>query len=193
MTMTVREPQESGRPGARDVAVWDPLVRLVHWSLALAVLLNGAILDEDGRAHELVGYAALALVLLRLCWGVIGTAPARFSAFPPNPVAALRHLRELPDRSRPLHLSHNPLGALMAYNLWITVLLLCATGIMMGSPRFFGVDWVEEAHEIVFVWLMISLAFHVGGVALETLLTGVPLVRAMIGGRKRLPPGRRVL
>lgn len=181
---------QGGRSGARSLPVWDPLVRILHWSLALFVLLNAAVLDDDGRAHEIVGYAALACVLLRLVWGVIGPPPARFSAFPPNPVAALRHLRELRRADRPLHLSHNPLGAIMAYNLWLTILALSITGIMMGSVRFFGVEWVEELHEAAFAWLMLSVALHVAGVMLETRLTGVPLLRAMIDGRKRLPRGR---
>ena len=39
----------------------------------------------------------------------------------------------------------------------------------------------------LFTWLMISVALHVGGVALDSMLTRVNLVRAMIDGRKRLP------
>lgn len=176
-----------GRLGARPRAplpVWDILVRLTHWSVALLVLLNGAILDEDGWPHVWVGYAVLGLVALRLLWGLVGPRRARFVSFPPSLSAAREHLGEvMTGRERP-HASHNPLGALMVYNLWATLLALCATGLMMESVAFFGVDWVEEAHEIAFGWLMISVGLHVAGVVLESLLSGRNLVRAMIGGRK---------
>ena len=91
------------------------------------------------------------------------------------------------------HLSHNPLGALMVYNIWVTVLVLGATGYMMGTMQFFGVEWVEEAHEIAFNWLLVSIVLHVGGVVFDTWWSGVPLVRSMIDGRKRVPEGRSIV
>jgi cytochrome b len=185
---TMVDGRESARP-ARTVAAWDPLVRSVHWIVAALVLLNGAVLDEEGSAHELVGYAALSLVGLRLLWGVVGARTARFSSFPPDPGAALSHLLSLTERPRTVHLSHNPLGALMVYNLWATLLALCVTGIMMTSVAFFGMDWVEEIHELLFDWLMISVGLHVAGVLLESRRTGSSLVRAMIDGRRRVPAG----
>ncbi len=178
--------QDVGAAGVLEIPVWDPLVRLVHWLLAAAIVTNGFILDPESRLHEFIGYAALALVLVRLVWGVIGPRHARFAAFAPNPMAAVRHIRDTLAGKKTVHLSHNPLGALMVYNIWGTVLVICATGLMMGSIAFFGVEWVEELHEAAFVWLAISVALHVGGVVLESKLSGVPLVRAMIDGRKRV-------
>jgi cytochrome b len=184
--------RDAGDAGIRVIPVWDPLVRTIHWSLVSAIILNGFITDAEGKLHEYVGYAALALVILRLVWGIIGPRHARFTAFPPNPIAALRHARDTFSSRTALHLSHNPLGALMVYNIWGTVLVLCATGIMMGTVRFFGIDWVKEVHEGAFAWLMVSVILHVAGVFAETWLSGVPLVRAMIDGRKRVPEGREV-
>lgn len=48
------------------VRVWDPLVRLTHWGIALAVLVNGVLLRDGDIAHIWIGYGALALLLLRL-------------------------------------------------------------------------------------------------------------------------------
>lgn len=184
------ETSDGGHLGARDVSVWDPLVRLIHWGLALAVLLNGAITDEDGAVHEWVGYAALGLLAIRLVWGIVGPGPARFAAFPPSPAAALGHIGGLLRGDRTVHLSHNPLGALMVYNIWLTVAALCATGIMMGSVRYFGIGWVEEAHEMAFSWLMFSVVLHVGGVLFDSWRSGVPLAKAMVTGRKSIPYDR---
>lgn len=181
--------QASGRASARDVAVWDPLVRLIHWSLALTILLNGAVTDDESKLHEWVGFVALGLVCLRLVWAVIGPRYARFSAFPPNPMRAIRYVRAVLGGDKTVHLSHNPLGALMVYNLWLSVIALGVTGYMMTTIQFFGIKAVKEAHEIAFNWLLLSVGLHVAGVALDSWRSGVNLVRSMIVGRKRIPQG----
>lgn len=186
MTHKTEEMTERGRGIARDHVVWDPLVRVVHWSVALCILLNAVIIDEDGAWHLYFGYIALGLVVVRLVWGMIGQEYARFSAFPPNPAAAIRYARGLLRGDREVHLSHNPMGALMVYNIWATIIILSGTGFMMGTTRFFGMEWVEEMHEGFFVWLVASIALHVGGVAFDTVRSHVPLVRAMINGKKRI-------
>lgn len=173
--------------GIRVVRVWDPLVRLIHWSLATVIVVNGVVTDAEGDLHETLGYVALGLVGLRLLWGLIGPRHARLLAFPPAPARAIRHLRAILAGDRTVHLSHNPLGALMVWNIWASVGIIAATGIMMGTRRFFGVGWVESVHEAMFNWLMISVLLHIGGVIFDTVRSGVPLVRAMIDGKKRIP------
>jgi cytochrome b len=185
--MTTETATSAGDPGVRVIRVWDPLVRLIHWSVVAAIILNGFVTDPESELHEFIGYGVLAVVLLRLTWGIVGTEHARFQAFPPNPAAALRHVQSVLRRENGVHLSHNPLGSLMVYNIWATLLAMCATGIMMGTVRFFGVGWVEQAHELAFDWLMVSVVLHVLGVIFETWLNRVPLVRAMITGNKHVP------
>lgn len=190
--MTSVAQRTSGRSSAREVAVWDPLVRLIHWSLALTILLNGTFIEEESRTHEWIGYIALGLVGLRLAWALIGPKHARFSAFPPSPARALHHLQAMLAGDRAIHLSHNPLGALMVYNIWASVLAIGVTGYMMTTITYFGVDWVEEAHEMIFGWLIFSVALHIAGVAFDTWRSGVNLLRAMINGRKNIPKGSKV-
>lgn len=191
--MTQTKNISSGRASARDITVWDPLVRLIHWSLALAILLNGTIIEDESKAHELIGYTALALVGLRLVWAFIGPQHARFTAFPPSPRRAIHYVKAMIAGDRSVHLSHNPLGALMVYNIWLSVIAIGVTGYMMTTITFFGVDWVEELHEVIFGWLLFSVALHVGGVVFDTWRSGVHLVRAMITGRKTVPEGREIL
>src|SRR5690606_2314839 len=75
------------------IKVWDPLVRLFHWSLAACVL--GAFLVEEGdAAHQLLGYTALGLVGFRLAWGLVGPRHARFGDFVRGPRAIRTYLRE---------------------------------------------------------------------------------------------------
>lgn len=183
--MTMTDTVQGGRSGAHEVLVWDPLVRLIHWLVALAVLVNSII--DEGALHEWVGYGALGLIAIRLVWGLVGPRNARFSAFPPSPARALAHIGAILRGDRTVHLSHNPLGALMVYNIWATIVALGVTGYMMGTVEFFGAEWVEEAHEIAYGWLVASVALHVAGVLFETWRIRVPLVAAMITGRKRIP------
>lgn len=190
----ITDTPDSGRIGARDVRVWDPLVRLIHWSLAACILINAFSEGEDAL-HMWVGYAAAGLLAIRLVWGLIGPRTARFTSFPPSPAGALAHLRAMVGGQRAdtqVHLSHNPLGALMVYNIWVTVAVIAATGYMMGTMRFFGIDWVEELHELAFNWLLLSIALHVVGVLVDGWRTRVPLVRAMVTGTKPLPDGTDV-
>lgn len=180
------------RSGARTIPVWDPLVRIIHWGLALTILINGAFTDAEGSLHEWVGYTAAALLAVRLFWGLFGTKHARFTAFPPSPARAFGHLSAMIRGDRTVHLSHNPLGALMVYNIWATVAVLAVTGYMMTTTRFFGVDWVEEVHEIAFNWLLVSIVLHVAGVVFDTWRSRVPLVPAMLHGQKRIPANSEV-
>lgn len=122
--------ETSGKPG------WDPLVRLTHWGIALAVLLNGLILEEGKTFHVWVGYAAFGLLLLRLLWGLAGTGSARFSSFPLSLSGARAHLRDLLAWRHRDYPSHTPLGAWMAYTLWALLLVVTLTGITMENDPF---------------------------------------------------------
>ena len=114
---------------------WDPLVKITHWGIAAVVLWNALIVGEGSAAHIYAGYVLAGLLALRLLWGVIGTRAARFSAFPPSPARALAHIRAIRAGEHEHHVSHNPLGALMAYAIWATVSVIVASGIAMaGAP-----------------------------------------------------------
>lgn len=120
---------------AGPVPLWDPVVRLTHWSIAVVVLLNAVLTRGGSPAHVWAGWIGLGLLLLRLIWGVAGTPEARFSSFPPAPLAALRHLAAL-VRGRPEdYRTHNPAGALMAYALWALLATVMATGLVMTGGR----------------------------------------------------------
>lgn len=170
--------------------VWDLFVRVGHWTVALLVIGDLTVIDDDTALHRWAGYVVLGFVILRLGWGLIGSRHARFSAFPPSLKAARAHLAGLVRGEHRLYLSHNPLGALMVYNLWASLVVVCVTGILMTTDAFWGVDWVEEVHEIVANWVKISVVLHIAGVIYETRHSRVKLVRAMVTGTKEFPdPG----
>ena len=113
------------------VTLWDPIVRITHWGSAGIVLTNALITKGGSVLHVYLGWGLMALLLLRLVWGGLGPREARFSAFPPNPVAALRHLRDLVAGRVREYPSHNPAGALMVYAFWAMLALVVATGLVM--------------------------------------------------------------
>ncbi len=171
----------------RSVKVWDPLVRVIHWGTALLFLANYVLLEEDGAPHRIAGYLLFALVLMRCVWGLTGTRYARFSAFWPSLSEVRRHLFALSRREPETHLSHNPLGAIMVYNMLLTLLLIGTTGIMMGTDTFWGIAWVEEWHEILADYAVVCVGLHLAGVMFETWRSKINLVKAMITGRKEIP------
>ena len=57
--------------------VWDPLIRVFHWTLVGGFVLNALIIDEDSKLHEQIGWVIVALLSARLVWGLIGSRHAR--------------------------------------------------------------------------------------------------------------------
>lgn len=113
---------------------WDPIVKLTHWGVVTAVIGNALVTEEGSGWHIWVGYGLAGLLALRLLWGLVGPAEARFSAFPPSPARAIAHLGEIRRGEVVRHRSHNPLGALMAYAIWATLLVIIGSGIAMSGP-----------------------------------------------------------
>ena len=113
---------------------WDPIVKLTHWGIVAAIIGNALVTEEGSGWHIWVGYGLAALLGLRLLWGLIGPAQARFSAFPPSPGRAIAHIGEIKNGEPTQHHSHNPLGALMVYAIWATLLVVICSGIAMSGP-----------------------------------------------------------
>ena len=113
---------------------WDPIVKLTHWGIVVAVIVNALVTEEGSGWHIWVGYGLAALLALRLLWGLIGPAEARFSAFPPSPARAIGHIGEITRGEVTHHRSHNPLGSLMVYAIWACLLVVIGSGIAMSGP-----------------------------------------------------------
>jgi cytochrome b len=176
--------QEEGA-GTAMVRVWDPFVRIFHWSLVALFIVAFVTGDEIERLHVVAGYAIAALVVLRIVWGFIGPRHARFSDFVRSPAIALDYLRQSIQGRAPRHLGHNPAGALMTLALLAMLIAISATGIMMTTDAFWGAQWVEDVHEALVYATLGLVVLHVAGVLFASYEHGENLVKAMITGRKR--------
>jgi cytochrome b len=165
------------------VKVWDIAVRLFHWSLVATVVAT-YLLTEQRSLHRNLGYIVLALIGFRLIWGFIGTDHARFASFIPGPRRLVSYLRDIALRREARHLGHNPAGAAMIVALLLTLMAIGATGYMMGMDRYFGQEWVEDAHKLLVNGLIVLVFLHLAGVAVASLRHRENLVVAMVTGLK---------
>ena len=171
------------------VKVWDPLVRTGHWALVASIAAAWFTREGWGPVHEWTGYAALALVALRVIWGWTGPRHARFSQFVHGPAQTLGYALRMLQRSEPRHIGHNPLGAWMILALLLVAAAAGLSGWLYTTDRYWGDERVEDLHEALAVTLLVLGAVHVAGVIAASARHRENLVGAMIHGRKRAPSG----
>ena len=181
----------------QEVRVWDPAVRLFHWSLVgafAAAYLSG---DDWMSLHVNAGYLIGGLLVFRILWGFIGPRHARFRDFVRSPSAVFAYLHQAMRLSAPRHLGHNPAGGAMILALLVSLTLTVASGILLyGATDFAGplaglfrgeaaADVLEDIHELAANLTMILVVLHLAGVLFASFEHRENLAIAMVTGRKR--------
>ena len=197
-------------PLPNETRVWDPVVRIFHWSLVAAFTIAWLTGEEESRLHELAGYAVIGLVLIRVAWGFVGTKYARFRDFVYRPSTVLAYVRDILTGKSKRYLGHNPLGGMMVIALLLSLLATGVTGLALpgaeeGMGPFAaitvtlpaaiskavanddddgaGETW-KETHEFFANLSLLLVALHIAGVIVGSLVHRENLVRAMFTGRK---------
>jgi cytochrome b len=172
------------RPPAM-VKVWDPFIRVFHWSLATLFLVAYLTGDQVEKVHIAAGYAIAGLIALRMVWGVVGPHHARFASFVRPPREVFAYLRDIGLLSAPRYLGHNPAGGAMIVALLVTLIGTCITGYMMTTDAFWGSQWVEDTHKYLANFTLGLVAVHVIGVLLASFEHRENLLKSMLTGKKR--------
>ncbi|WP_405219874.1 cytochrome b/b6 domain-containing protein [Lentisalinibacter sediminis] len=172
-----------------SVVIWDPLVRVFHWTLAVIVVANYWLTESGEDIHTWLGYTAAAAVLARVVWGFLGTKHARFADFPVSLARIREHFRELAARKLPVDSGHNPLGAIMVYLMFLLVAVLACTGWLHEEvDALYGNELLQQVHAYAAHTLWIGALVHVAAVFVVQYTGRIELVRPMITGRRRLKP-----
>ncbi|MFU0504625.1 cytochrome b/b6 domain-containing protein [Pseudaminobacter sp. NGMCC 1.201702] len=196
------------------IQVWDPFVRIAHWTVALGFV---AYLTEDVMTvHVWAGYVVGALVLARIVWGFIGSRHARFSDFATGPMTAARYLWDLMCARTRRYIGHSPAGGVMVIALLVFLAATVVTGLVRYAEEeragplaplyaqtssMAGIQAVDgkedrgerhgresalgEAHEVIANITLGLVVFHIVGVLLASFVHHENLAKAMITGRKR--------
>lgn len=183
--MAKGQPQVAADRSAVTVTVWDPLVRVFHWTIVTGVVLNLWVFEHGKYLHRVTGYVVVVALGIRLIWGIVGTRHARFSDFLPTPARVVGHVKTLLRGEDTRRLGHSPLGALMMLALMFILAGLGLTGWMMGLDAFWGVEWVEDLHGLLANGITVLATLHIAAAVIESIRHRENLPWAMVTGRKR--------
>ncbi len=182
-----------------EIKVWDPLVRVFHWSLVASFAIAYLTEDDLLGVHTWAGYVVAGLVAFRLIWGLVGTRHARFSDFVRGPATVMAYLKDIAAFRARRYIGHNPAGGVMVLALLIMLILTCVSGIAVygiepGAGPLAGAlaglshdagEAIGEVHEVLANLTLFLVVMHVAGVVLAGVQHEENLVRAMVTGRKR--------
>lgn len=195
------------------IKVWDPLVRIFHWSLVVAFTVAYLSGEEWLELHIWTGYIVAGLVTFRLIWGFIGTKYAKFSSFVFAPATIIAYLKDLTRLRGKRYLGHNPAGGAM-----VIALLIALTGTTLTGMKVYAVEenagplavvddlslistavadededdesnggeevW-EELHEFFANLTLLLVFLHIGGVLVSSYIHRENLPLTMFTGKKR--------
>ncbi len=175
-----------------SILVWDLPVRLGHW-LMVAGFVVAWLTSESERwrlVHAWAGGTVVGVLVFRLVWGFIGSAPARFANFVRSPMAAVDYLKGLLSGNSAHYVGHNPAGA------WAIVLLI-GLGLAAGLSGWatyleIGGKWLEEGHELIAGVMLAVVVIHLLGVAVGSWAHRENLPRSMVTGMKLGQPGEAI-
>jgi len=192
------------------IKVWDPIVRIGHWTLVLAFFIAYFTEDDLMTQHVWAGYVAGAVVCFRLLWGFVGTEHARFKDFVVSPAVVLQHVRDLRNKSGKRYIGHNPIGGAMIIALLISVAVTVYTGVALYAiedhagplAAWFATESVvsetagkeaedpreefwEDLHDFFADFTVFLVILHIAGGLFSSYVYKENLIRAMFTGRKR--------
>jgi cytochrome b len=180
----VERPELAESSGGK-ILVWDPLVRVFHWTVVIGCALDLFVLEDGKATHRFVGYVVAAALVVRFVWGFLGPKHARFADFFPTREKVTRYVKALSRGEEPRYIGHNPAGAIVMLTLMILLAAVSITGWMLTLDVYFGDKVLEELHEAIANLIFVLAGFHAAAAIYEGWRHKENLIWAMITGRKR--------
>lgn len=179
--------------------IWDPLVRIFHWTLVIAFTVAFISEDDYLTIHSWAGYTLLSLLIIRIFWGFVGTKHAKFSDFVFSKTAIVQFIKDTFSLKAKRYLGHNPAGGAMVILLIISLLFTACSGLvifaieegqgplalLLSETNPFWGDIAEEIHEFFANFTLFLVAVHIAGVIIESLIHRENLIKSMFTGKKR--------
>ena len=126
-------------PASTLVRVWDPVVRVGHWTLVAAFAVAYLTEDDLLSVHVWAGYVIGIILVIRLAWGFVGPRYARFTDFVRGPGAVWGYLRDLLLFRARRYIGHSPGGGAMVIALVLSLAATVVTGLMAyGKEKHAG-------------------------------------------------------
>ena len=183
----------------RRERVFDPLLRLLHWFNALAIVFllatelaaesleKGPVREAVWHGHVLVGYGLIAGLALRLVWGLVGPRRARWGDFFHFPVWLCR------QKADTTAFGHDAWASLAYLGLYGVLIGMGATGLVAAAGYFqlgpladSGITKelahsFKEVHELGANLIWAFIALHIGALIFHE-RRGTPMAQAMVSG-----------
>ncbi|MEO6319026.1 MAG: cytochrome b/b6 domain-containing protein, partial [Polaromonas sp.] len=153
--------------------------------------------------HFRLGYLALALLLFRSIWGLVGGRWSRFGAFVYTPQSVIHYLK---GKVQPEHSAgHSPIGAVSVFAMLGFLGLQIGSGLISDDEIAFAgpltrfvsnatVGWASNYHANIGKWILLALVVMHMAAILFYLTRTHHLVGSMLHGDKELvlpaPPSR---
>lgn len=116
---------------SKVVKVWDPIVRIGHWTLVIAFFTAYLTEDDLLTQHTWAGYSVAAIVFFRIIWGFIGGRYAKFSQFMYRPSIIIQYLKNLLTGKPQHYVGHNPAGGVMVIALLFSLMITAISGMKL--------------------------------------------------------------
>jgi len=179
------------------IPIWDPWIRLFHWSLVFCVfflLFSGKTGNGFYDWHRYVGECVFGLILFRLGWGIWGSSNGRLGSLFTHPAKSWSHLIHLFQRTLTPERGHNPAGG------WATLIMLALIGIQATTGFFIAdeeeflegalysnvsSDWAEQLLQVHYLnanFIIAMVIVHIVMIFLYWIWAKVNLIKPMLSG-----------